>query len=67
MQIKRILNRDRASFTAVYECVNCGYTCESGGYDDPYFHRIVIPDMECPQCGEKAGSEYQPYKFQDVK
>ena len=61
MHIKKILRQHRRDFEAVYECEHCGHTFEDSGYDDDYFHREVVPDMECPKCGKKADKEnYRP-------
>lgn len=38
MKIKKIISQHRRDFQAVYECEHCGYTVESYGYDDEYFH-----------------------------
>lgn len=46
MRIKEIISQHRRDFTAIYECEHCGHTHESKGYDDDYFHREVVPDME---------------------
>jgi C4-type Zn-finger protein len=60
MQIKTILDQSRRDFTALFECEHCGYTEKKNGYDDSYFHNVVIPDMVCKQCGKKAGEDYRP-------
>ena len=60
MRIKEILSQHRRDFQAIYECEHCGYVKEDSGYDDTYFHSTVIPNMECPKCGKKAGSNYRP-------
>ena len=60
MKIQTILSQHRRDFTAIYEC-HCGHTHEGSGYDDTNFHDNVIPDMKCPECGEKA-KDYRPLK-----
>lgn len=60
MKIKTIKSQYRRDFTAVYECEHCGATIEGNGYDDAYFHKNVIPDMVCQQCGKKADENYRP-------
>jgi len=51
----------RIDFWADYECEHCGHIEENRpGYDDSYFHRTVIPAMECPKCGKTAGDNYVP-------
>lgn len=60
MKIKTIISQCRRDFTATYECEHCGHTHSGSGYDDAYFHRNVIPSMECPSCGMTASIEYRP-------
>jgi len=60
MKIKKILNQHRRDFDAIYECEHCGHECEGKGYDDTNFHRNVVPDMECSECGKKAPLTYRP-------
>jgi protein-arginine kinase activator protein McsA len=60
MKIKKIIWQDRRDFRAIYICENCDYEIESYGYDDSNFHKNVIPEMECQECGEKAPSDYRP-------
>ena len=60
MKIKRILNQSRRDFTAEYECEHCGHVIEGSGYDDSYFHKQVIPAMECKECSKTAAEDYRP-------
>ncbi|RLG44979.1 MAG: hypothetical protein DRN81_03080 [Thermoproteota archaeon] len=60
MKIKKRISQTRRDFTAVYECEHCGETEEGEGYDDAYFHKTVIPEMKCSECGKTAGDEYRP-------
>lgn len=60
MKIKKIKNQMRRDFTAIFECEHCGNEETRDGYDDEYFHRQVIPLMECGRCGKTAGSDYRP-------
>jgi ribosomal protein L37AE/L43A len=60
MKIKEILNQNRRDFNAIYECEHCGFTRKGYGYDDDYFHSIVIPIMTCDECGKVAKSNYRP-------
>ncbi len=61
MKIKEIVYQNRRDFTAVYICEHCGETdTRSGGYDDAYYHRNVIPKMRCGTCGNTAGDNYRP-------
>lgn len=60
MKIKKIVERIRRDFTAIYECEHCGFEYEGDGYDDSNFHQSVIPKMKCPECGKMADANYQP-------
>lgn len=61
MKIKQILTQHRRDFTAVMECEHCGHESKlMHGYDSDDFHRNVIPDMDCKECGEKAPDSYRP-------
>lgn len=60
MHIKKILHQYRRDFTALYECEHCGYEVEASGYDDAYYHQIVIPQMTCTKCGKTADEHYRP-------
>ncbi len=60
MHIEKILRRSRRDFTAVYRCEHCDRTVEKSGYDDAYFHTVVVPDMDCDGCGKVASDTYTP-------
>jgi transcription elongation factor Elf1 len=61
MKIKKITDRIRRDFWAIYECEHCGHeTKEKSGYDDDYFHSAVIPAMKCEKCGKTAAKNYSP-------
>jgi len=60
MRIKEIVSQSRRDFTAIYECEHCGETIKKPGYDDTYFHGVVIPKMLCEGCGKTASSDYRP-------
>ncbi len=60
MHIKQIISQHRRDFTALYQCEHCDHEHKASGYDDEFFHHHVIPGMECPKCGEKAGSDSTP-------
>jgi Zn ribbon nucleic-acid-binding protein len=62
MKIQKIIQQHRRDFVAIYECEHCGYTYEGSGYDDAYFHEVVIPGKECPKCHKKASDDYRPLK-----
>lgn len=60
MKIKDILSQSRRDFTANYECEHCGAIEKDSGYDDAYFHKQVIPKMECKSCGKASPEDYRP-------
>jgi primosomal protein N' len=60
MKIKEITSRNRRDFTAIYECEHCGRTIKGSGYDDDFFHKDVIPLMECIYCGKVSSVTYRP-------
>ena len=60
MKIREITSQSRRDFRAVYECEHCGALEAGYGYDDDNFHRNVIPNMACKQCGKVAGDSYRP-------
>lgn len=60
MKIKEILSQDRRDFQAIYVCEHCGHEEKGNGYDDDHFHRNVIPNKKCKECGEKAPADYRP-------
>lgn len=63
MKIQRINSQSRRDFVADMECEHCGHVEKNvSGYDDDYFHRNVIPNMECNKCGKKASDEYRPIR-----
>lgn len=60
MHIKEITSQNRRDFHATMVCENCDHEEEISGYDDAYFHKKVIPEMVCKECGEKAPDDYVP-------
>lgn len=60
MRIEKMLWQHRRDFKAIFKCEHCEKQEEKTGYDDAYFHEKVIPDMECKNCGKKAGEGYIP-------
>ena len=60
MRIKEIIWRSRRDFEAIFVCEHCGFEQKRKGYDDSYFHNVVIPKMKCPKCGKTAGADYKP-------
>jgi len=60
MKITKIISQHRRDFRAIYKCEHCNFTYEGSGYDDNNFHRNVIPNMKCKECGCKATDDYRP-------
>lgn len=61
MKIQKITSQSRRDFSAIMECEHCGHTeINNYGYDDDFYHRTVIPEMQCKQCGKKASDDYRP-------
>lgn len=60
MKIKQIETQTRRDFYATFECEHCGNIERGYGYDDDYFHKIVIPNMKCVSCGKLASADYKP-------
>lgn len=61
MKIIKITSQNRRDFYADYECEHCGHIeRDQSGYDDDNFHRNVIPNIKCDQCGKKAPDDYRP-------
>lgn len=64
MRIKRKIEQHRRDFSAVMVCEHCGHeSVNKTGYDDAYYHQVVIPGMVCTSC-RKTGSE--PTSVPDV-
>ena len=60
MKIKTITDQIRRDFRAIFICEHCNIEEKGKGYDDEYFHRKVIPEMQCKECGKKADENYRP-------
>ena len=60
MKIKKITDQMRRDFWAIYECEHCGHEKKGSGYDDANFHKNVIPEMECKECGKTSSEDYRP-------
>ena len=61
MRILKITRQHRRDFSAILVCEHCNHQQDlSGGYDDDYYHRNVIPSIECESCGKKASEDYKP-------
>jgi len=52
--------QNRRDFTGIYECEHCENVEERSSYDDSNFHKNVIPNMECEECGKKSPTDYVP-------
>lgn len=60
MKIREITSQNRRDFHAIYECEHCGHSQSGSGYDDAYFHQLVIPAMACVKCKKTAADNYRP-------
>ena len=61
MRILEIISQHRRDFRAIMVCEHCGNEQHnSHGYDDDNYHRNVIPDMNCQECGKKSPKDYRP-------
>lgn len=60
MKIKKITSQSRRDFQAVYVCEHCSHESTGYGYDDSHFHKNVIPDMKCGECGLVSPESYRP-------
>jgi hypothetical protein len=60
MKIKQILTQTRRDFVAIFECEHCHSEIEKTGYDDSFFHDMVIPKMKCSECGKTSDNSYKP-------
>ena len=55
MRITSLFEQYRRDFTADYECEFCGHVYRGPGYNDSYFHQVVIPSKKCSECGKSSG------------
>ena len=60
MKIMKIESQSRRDFYAIYECEHCGFKKRGPGYDDDNFHRNVVPNMICNECGNVALEDHRP-------
>ena len=61
MYITKINNQSRRDFWADMKCEHCDYVEKNvSGYDDDNFHRNVIPQIKCKECGKTASNNYRP-------
>ncbi len=68
MKIKKMLSQHRRDFTAILECEGCGATEElKEGYDDHYYHDIVIPNMKCKKCNQSSNMLGEDHRAQKPK
>lgn len=60
MKIKKIHSQNRRDFDADLECEHCGHIEKNIlGYDDNYFHDIIIPNMKCKSCNLQAPNTFR--------
>ena len=61
MYITKMNNQSRRDFWADMKCEHCDYVEKNvSGYDDYNFHRNVIPQIKCKECGKTASNNYRP-------
>ena len=60
MKIKQITSRNRRDFYAIYICEHCDHERSGDGYDDDFFHNMVIPRKVCEKCEKNSADDYQP-------
>lgn len=61
MKILKINTQSRRDFWADMVCEHCGHVEQNvSGYDDDFFHRNVIPKIQCKLCGEHSPEDYRP-------
>ena len=63
MRIKKIIWQNRRDFEAEFICPFCGYEEKIEGYDDANYHKNVIPELPCKECGKReidGNKEYRP-------
>jgi Uncharacterized conserved protein len=58
MKIKEITSQNRRDFRAIMKCEFCEHeTLNNSGYDDTYYHGVVIPAIICEECKKSTKSE----------
>lgn len=58
MKITKITDRHRRDIRFTAQCEHCNHVeKDSPGYDDDHFHRNVMPNRKCPECGETSLSK----------
>lgn len=51
MKIQTVTSSYGNDFRADYVCEHCGHVKNAYGYNDAYFHNVVIPGWSCEKCG----------------
>ena len=55
MKITKMYNQHRRDFWFDSKCEHCGHVVTNqSGYDDLNFHRTVLPERPCPECGKSS-------------
>ena len=69
MKIKTVLSQHRRDMQLLLECEHCQATEKRPGYDDAHYHKEVIPNLVCCECGKKAPDNYRPLatKYEEGK
>lgn len=62
MFIQKIVSQHRSDFVAIMECEHCSDTPRlTSGYDDDFYHAMVIPAMVCKSCKKnRSGAVIEP-------
>lgn len=57
MKLVEITSQHRNDFSGILKCNHCdSYQKLTTGYDDAYYHNVVIPKIHCNSCGmDNAG------------
>jgi len=62
VKIKKITDKNKRDFKAIFICEHCGNEEERFGHDDTFFHTKIIPNMQCEKCGQAS-----PVKKKTIK
>lgn len=54
MKIEKYTYRNRNDFKAIFKCEACGAEDEAWGYDEAYYHKHILPDAKCEECGKSS-------------
>ena len=67
MKILRAYNRYGRDFDADLECEHCvAQRTITSGYDDAYYHAVVVPGMHCHICGKNRAGDKKTESISDI-